>query len=143
MGAVAGMVVSLSLPGCGGATQQPREAPLSYQHLKAIQRAYLLALRELQRPPENAKEILPYLHFEGDGGPQALLRSPDDGEEYKIFWGIDPLQPRQGDDKLPILAHEQRGKDGMRYVMDAVGVYRKTDEEFAQLPMPAGNRAQP
>jgi hypothetical protein len=139
-GAVVGFVMCLGGLGCGGGDTkvEPTEAPISYQRLRAIQRAYMQATRELQRPPQNAQDILPYLHYKGEGGPAALLRSPDDGEPYQIFWGTDPLRPRE-DGQLPILACEQRGKDGARYLMDAQFVRRKTDEEFKEAPLPPGH----
>jgi len=70
------------------------------------------------------------------------LRSPDDGDNYKIFWGVDALNavPRE-DGSFPVLAYEQGGKDGKRYVLETRYIVQMTDEEFKNAPFPAGYRA--
>ena len=141
--AVVCVLASLAGVGCGGSpTDVPaKQAPVSYQNLKIIQKAYLAATQELGHPPQNAGEIMPYLRTKNEGDKAALLRSPDDGEEYKILWGVNPVERREADGKFPIIAYEQRGKDGTRYVVDAMHVHRMTDEQLKTAPWPAGHQA--
>jgi hypothetical protein len=140
--AVVGLVVCLGGIGCGSSEPEPKDAPSSYQHLKAIQKAYLAATRKLERPPENVKEIMPYLHYEGEGGPEALLRSPNDGQAYKILWGVDMFNAQGRDDgKYPVVAYEQRGKDGKRLVLEVRHIRNLTDEEFKDEVFPPGHKA--
>jgi hypothetical protein len=96
----------------------------------------LKATNELSRPPQNLEELMPYLKAAGD--PAKILRSPDDGQEYKILWNVDIINV-QG--KLPIVAYEQRGKDGMRYVWETKEVRRMSEEEFKQASFPPGYKA--
>jgi len=106
----------------------------------AIRSAYLRATKALGRPPQDKNDLIPYLKRGGD--PAVFLRSPDDGEDYMILWGLDilNLEPRE-DGRLPVLAYEQRGKDGMRYVLEVKEIRRQTDEEFKKALFPPGYKA--
>jgi hypothetical protein len=123
--------------GCGGSAVVQKEASLSPQHLQAIRNAYLQATRQLGRPPQRLDDILPYLKKGGD--PATFLHSPEDGEEYKIIWNVDvtSMRPRP-DGKWPVLAFEQHGKDGKRYVLEGSHVREMTDEEFRSAYFPPG-----
>jgi hypothetical protein len=137
------LLICLAGFACGGrSTDVPgQEAPVSYQNFKLIQQAYLAASQALGHPPQNASELMPYLHGKMEADKATLLLSPDDGEEYKILWGVDALQPRMEDGKFPIIAYEQRGKEGTRYVMDGGHIRRMTDEQLKNAPWPPGHRA--
>src|SRR4051812_33146425 len=78
------LIICFSGVGCGGC-DQPRMAdvPASTQNLKVISAAYLEATKQLDRPPQDVNELTPYLKKHGD--PAAILRSPDDGQEYVIL----------------------------------------------------------
>jgi hypothetical protein len=139
---VACLLLSLGGAGCGG-TPEPikQEADGSYQHLKIIGSAYLRASADLGRPPENAKEILPYIHYKGEGGAEAVLRSPNDGLEYKILWSVsrDDMEPRASG-RFPVLAYEQQGRDGWRYVLCVKNIEPMTDEQLKKAPFPPGHK---
>jgi hypothetical protein len=140
---VACLAVNLGGVGCGGSPEAVTlEADASYQHLQIIRSAYMRALTDLGRPPENAKEILPYIHYKGEGGPEAVLRSPSDGQEYKILWGVarEDMQPGPGG-HYPVLAYEQQGTGGRRYVLAVKNIVSMTDEQFKKAPFPPGHKA--
>jgi len=139
--AVAWLLMCLGGLGCGSSEAPPVVAAggESYLHLRTIKSAYANATKALNRPPQNLDELMPFLKKAGD--PAKTLRSPDDGEEYKILYGVDIFDVHREDGKLPIIAYEQRGKDGMRYVLEGNNVRRRTDEEFKQALFPPGHKA--
>ena len=141
-GVLALFAVCLGATGCGKPEPVQKEAQTSYQHLKAIRQAYMRATTELGRPPNNAKEILPYMQNASGGSKEDLLLSPDDGQEYKILWGVsgDDMQP-DADGHYPILAYEQQGKDGMRYVLAVKDITTMTDEQLKKAPFPPGHKS--
>lgn len=131
--------------GCGG-TPEPvkQEANESYQHLKIIGAAYMHAISDLGHPPANVQELLPYIKYKGEGGPTAALRSPNDGQEYKILWGVpmEDLQQPDENGQYPVLAYEPQGKDGVHMVL--VGsryVKPMTDEQLQKASFPPGHKA--
>jgi hypothetical protein len=135
------LAVCLVGGGCGSPEPVKKEADVSYQHLTAIKRAYIKATEELGRPPESAKDILPYINYAG-GAKEELLRSPEDGQEYKILWGVDVRELMQPDDQgqYPVLAYEQQGKDGRRYVLAIKTITQMTDEQLKKAPFPPGHQ---
>jgi hypothetical protein len=133
---LAGLFALVGL-GCGGPAVVEKEGSLSPQHLRAISEAYLRANKKLGRPPQNLNEILPYLQKGGD--PATFLHSPEDGEEYQIFWNIDVMSMRpRADGKLPVLAFEKHGKDGKRYVLEGHYIRQLNDEDFHKAWFPPG-----
>jgi hypothetical protein len=124
--------------GCGSGEPQVGEVPASIQHLKKISAAYIDATTRLDRPPANPGELLPFLKKYGD--PAAILRSPDDGEEYHILWGVDFRTARGNGGVFPVLAYEQKGKGDKRYVLQIRQVVRLTDEELKQAVFPPGHK---
>jgi hypothetical protein len=137
--AVAGLLGCLGGLGCGssGAVPTPVQAGgTSYLNLRTIKSAYLQATKALGRPPQNLDEIKPYFNKGTD--PATILRSPDDGEEYKILWGVDVMNAEPINGQLPVVAYEQRGKDGKRYVLQVRDIRQVTNEDFKKLPFPPG-----
>jgi hypothetical protein len=135
--------VSLLGAGCGGTSEPVKiEANDSYQHLKMIGQAYMRAIADLGHPPASAQELLPYIKYKGEGGPSAVFRSPNDGQEYKICWGVakeDMGQP--GENGFPVLAYEQQGKDGIHMVLRFRTVVPMTTEQLQKAPFPPGHQA--
>jgi len=124
--------------GCGSGEPKVAQVAESVQHLKKISAAYQEATAKLERPPENVEELKPFLKKFGD--PATILHSSDDGQEYKIFWGVDFLNAKKGG-VYPVLAYEQQGKDGKRYVLLIRTVAHMTDEELKAAPFPEGHKA--
>jgi hypothetical protein len=103
------------------------------EQLLRIWKAYHLASEQLRRAPANADELKPFLREVGD--PDSLLRSPNDGEQFVIQWGVDILKPVPSKQarRLPVLAHEKLGRDGKRQVLTILGsVSLMTEEELAK-----------
>ncbi len=132
------LLACFGIAGCGGEPQS-KDIPGSYQNLKSISAAYLEATKSLDRPPKDLDELMPYLKKQGD--PETLLRSPNDGENYQILWGVDYRSPPQQRGTYPVLAYEQRGKNGKRYVLQIRNVTQMSDEEFKNAPFPPGYKA--
>lgn len=124
--------------GCGSGEPTPKEVPPAYQNLKSISSAYLQATNSLKRPPKNLDELMPFLKKQGD--PATLLRSPDDGEEYVIVWGVDYRTPPSKANSLPVLAYEKVGKHGKRQVLQMRNIVQLTDEELKNAPLPLGHK---
>jgi hypothetical protein len=105
--------------------------PEETENLSKIGAAYDQATERLGHPPKGPEQLQPFLKQYGD--PETILRSPHDGLPYVILWGknirntpIDTMPP-------PILAYEQQGVNGKRYVLTAMGIMPMTDEEFEKV----------
>jgi hypothetical protein len=118
--------------GCG---TTEREAPTGYQNLVSVGKAYLAATDTLERPPANLNDLKPFLEKQGD--PATLLRSPEDGEDYVIIWGVDY---RAAKGPPPVIAYEKTGREGKRNVLQGRNVSRVSDDDFRKLPFPAGHK---
>jgi len=111
--------------------------------------AYGKATLDLDRPPKNKEELLPFLKPPANPDnpdaatlkPEDILRSPADGEEFVIHWGIDIRSLNMGGDpaKLPVLAYEKNSHNGKRLVLQGRTVTEVTDEQFSELPFPRGH----
>ena len=133
--AVVSFAMCLSGPGCS--SPPPAAVPMnpSFSNLRIIRTAYVRASQQLDRPPENLQELMPYLKEAGD--PATILRSPDDGQDYKIVYGVDILHGEPG--HWPVIAYEQRGgADGKRFVLQGREPQRLTEEEFKKASLPPG-----
>jgi hypothetical protein len=122
------LLACLALAGCSRGPAAVKAEDMA--HLGRIQQAYDEATDKLGRPPANAEELKPFLRPRGD--PEALLRSPRDGQPYVIQWGVNYRRLRTTAMPPPILVHEQTGVDGKRHVLTTLGVRPMTDEEFAR-----------
>ena len=57
----------------------------------------------------------------------ALFTSPRDGQPYKVLYNVRMASP--GPQGAPVIAYEQTGEGGRRYVADALGGVQELDEE--------------
>jgi hypothetical protein len=97
--------------------------------------AYRDASNVLRRGPANVEELKPYLQKYGD--PDQLLLSPNDGQPYHIVWGLVPQRLTKESFTQRVLAYEQTGKGGKRYVLDPMlRVHHLTEAEFTQWQKP-------
>jgi hypothetical protein len=133
-----GLVACLGAVGCGGSgTPVLNEASASYENLQIIGQAYYKASASLGRPPQKLDDLLPFLPKKGH---EKNLRSPDDGQEYKILWGVDIRAAHPAGGQPPVLAYEQRGKNGKRYVLVGRRVTQIPDEDFKKANFPPGHQ---
>jgi hypothetical protein len=122
--------------GCSS-SQSPvaHNATPAEENLKKIGVAYRDALARLHHPPTSLAELQPFLKSQGN--PDEILRSPGDGELYKIVWSVPVMRPSPEMKNHPVLAYEAKGTNGKRYVLDPMlNVRQMTDEEFAKVEPP-------
>jgi hypothetical protein len=130
------------LAGCSSKPKGVQELEPVVMHLQAINGAYMKTTQKLGRPPKNSAEIRPAL--QETGNPDELLRSPIDGEEFVVVWGVDPRQTPPQDGKLPILIYEKKGSMGKRYVLQLpTMVTRLTEDEIKNSYFPGGHKFSP
>jgi hypothetical protein len=132
----AGAALSVSLlliSGCSsGKSNSNGEMNQYEQAISILGRAYRDASLGLRRGPANVNELKPYLKKYGD--PDKSLVSPNDGQPYQIVWGLMPGRPSRSLMEHPILAYEQTGKNGKRYVLDPMlKVRHLTEKEFTAM----------
>lgn len=128
------LLTSFAAVGCGGSTKLEAPVNRSYRNLKLLGRAYIAATNELGRPPKGAEEVLPFITYNGEGGPKAILHTAE-GEEYTILWGS---LPNDDGGKSFVIAYEPHETDGHRYVLVGRDVYNMESESFKKAPFPPG-----
>src|SRR5262249_53521491 len=138
---ILGLVWIAAAWGCRMAAPEEKEVPAAHQNLRFISAAYFRATIKLDRPPRTLEELRPFLKEQTESAD--VLRSPNDGENYVILWGVDVRKPPAEGKGTPIWAYEQRGKDGTRYVLRGKNVAQLTDEEFQRADFPRGHKPVP
>jgi hypothetical protein len=116
----------LLMAGCGERTFTPAK---DSEHLTMIAQAYVDALKA-GKPPADAVALRPFLTKLGDA--DVLLKSPEDGQPYVVYWGVDWREAPVPRLPAPIVAHQRDGKNGRRHVLTVMGVQTLTDDEFAK-----------
>jgi hypothetical protein len=112
------------------------DPPREQQNLARIATAYIDAEGRLGRPPKGVEELKPLL--KDLGNPDEMLSSPSDGLPYVILWNT---KVKDATGRFPILAYEQKGKDGKRLVVDSrMMPWPVSEEEFARLRLPPGHK---
>ena len=132
----AGLIGTISMTGCGRSTsvEGPPPDPTA-SRLRSITVAYAAATTKLRRPPNNLQELKPFLKEQGNV--DELLQSPRDGQPFEIVWGVDLNNPPAdfGAKKL-VVAYEQQGSGGKRFVATQFDAVEMTEQEFAELNIP-------
>jgi hypothetical protein len=129
--------------GCSSAPPQPPPEDPAGGQLRKIGLAYMQVANGTGQPPRTANPIKDALRQMGEANPDSLLVSPNDGQPFTIVFGFDP---RTGD-TLPdssappvILAYEQTGKDGQRWVLTTLCfAVRLGAEDFAKARFANGH----
>src|SRR5262245_11660225 len=128
--AIAYFMLFLAGPALAGCAPKPVKVdpPKGIQNLSRIATAYIDAEGQLGRPPKDVEELKPLL--KNLGNPDEMLASPNDGLPYVILWNVSVKNARRN----PVLAYEQKGKDGKRLVVDArMMPWPVSDEQFERL----------
>jgi hypothetical protein len=124
------LLVTLTAVGCDGGTKINKPPDESY--LRGIVRTYGTAARDLGRPPTTIEEIKA-IYAPVDPDPGKYVRSPRDGEEFVVVWGLD-LDRASAD---TVVAYERKGADGKRMVVTADSTVKEvTDDELKQMKFP-------
>jgi hypothetical protein len=124
--------VALFAIGCGTREAESAVQP-TVANLRSVRNAYFDARQALDRPPNSKEELVPYLKKFGD--PAELLRSPDDGEDFVIVFGTDPMAPESY-----VWAYERSGRGGSRWMIRDRHIQRMANETLAKLPFPPGHK---
>jgi hypothetical protein len=118
--------------GCDGGTRVIPPTDASY--LRGIVRTYVTAAQNLGRPPKDIEEIKA-IYAPVDPDPSKYVRSPRDGEEFVVVWGLD-LNSASAE---TVVAYEREGVDGKRMVVTADSTVKEvTDDELKQMKFPKG-----
>jgi hypothetical protein len=131
--------------GCGRSGPGAAKIDDVRQSMQRIGVGYNQATLKLGRPPRDLDELLPFLRDpQQPGDVKDLLRSPNDGEEYVIIWGVDFGElSKQVPNPYVIFAYEKHGKGGQRHAMQLPNfVSVMTDAEFQKGRFPPGHRPQ-
>jgi hypothetical protein len=126
---VVGLVIlgGLFVVGCRSAPSRT-QTNSAIANLKAIHVAYKQFITDTGRAPQNLQELAKSLPEYDQTSLDRLMRSPNDGQPYRMMWGLE-VQSGQP----VVLAHEQNGVDGSRYVLMTDGSCRlMTQAEFDQ-----------
>ncbi len=125
------------LSGCSKKKTGSHDKNPAEDRLLRLGKAYIQASFRLERAPKDFAEIKQ--DIQGDV-PDDFLRSPGDGEEFVIMWGVafHTMAPTSGD-LLTVGGYEKRGAGGSRYVLRfPLKVSKMTDAELKLANFPPG-----
>ena len=100
-------------------------------NLMMLYRAYVEFTNENQVPPTSESDLESYIEPENFA---SAFVSPRDNKPYKIYWGTPIVLSRHNDGA--VIAHEQEGDDGKRYLITAHGITEMTDKQFEAAGLP-------
>ena len=127
----ASSIVALLLLGCARPSIVISQAPSdpTQERLAILGRAYREFNVANRRPPRSMIELSSLLKQHGID--DTVLQSTRDGQPLLIRWSLDVLhgKPHQ---PPPVLAYEQRGAKGSRFVLTAMGNVQSLDEKDFQ-----------
>jgi len=124
--------------GCSGSAPPPSLDSPSAKNLEKLGDAYLRATVQLNRPPANEKELMPFLKQQGK--PEQIIVSPVDKEKYVIVWGVELRMMKETGTAIPVVAYEKKGEGGKRHVLRGrTDVYTLSEGELRQSVLPKGH----
>jgi hypothetical protein len=100
-----------------------------------IQSAYWQFTKEKRKPPAKEEDLMPLIPADRQA---TIFKSPRDGKPYKIYWGTSVEATNF--ESPTVIAHEQDGADGKRYVLSTMGVMAVKDSEFLTANFPDGSQ---
>jgi len=135
-----GAMATLAVTGCSSKPPQPVEDP-GLVRLRTVGLAYRIFFFHYNRPPRNESDLRRAFTELGVQGAEPdleeQLRSPRDGQPYVFIYGV----PLDSDLRSTVLAYEQDGAGGSRYVFTQSGdIKRLTEAEFAKADFAKGQR---
>jgi hypothetical protein len=128
------ITVAVLMAGCTSAPAPQIDG--THKRLAVLSGAYLTACRELGHPPHGFDELKPYFPATTEDL-EAQSKSERDGRPFVVLWGYDPRGPQE---KTWVIAYEEVGVNGKRYVADIMqSVVEVPAADFAALPFPPGH----
>ena len=124
------MLSLVNLFGCSPDAPNAQAAD-SATNLTVLYRAYVEFTNENQAPPTSQSDLERYIEPESFA---SAFVSPRDSQPYKIYWGT-PIVLSRHDDGA-VIAHEQEGVGGIRYLITAHGISEMTDKQFEAAGLP-------
>lgn len=119
--------------GCSGGVPVADEGTKqSVDNLLEFYNAYVAYCNEKRTPPDSQADLEPF--FEPSQVP-AVFSSKRDQKPFKVYWGT-PIELASRNNNV-IIAHEQEGLNGVRYVVTSFGITEMSDEEFQDTNLPA------
>ncbi len=141
-----GVVLALVLlAGCGSRARESRSREESTLKPLAILYGQYIGQHRGQ-PPTNEAEFRQFVQTQGPSLLQSfglsnieeLFVSPRDGKPYKILYGPTALKGPPGPAGSPVVAYEQEGRGGKRWVASAMGAVEEVDETRFKELVPTG-----
>lgn len=134
------LIVLLSVAGCFG--PEPAAEDDTTIDLRQIARAYEVHISGTKRPPKqmsDLEQIIADLHAAGlNDAPADVLNSSRDGKPYVVIMGVNLDETAGSQD---VLAYEQTGSEGKRYVITVSRDVRVlTEEEFKNASFAMGHK---
>lgn len=135
-----GAISWLSLTGCSSKPPPPAEDP-GLVRLRTVGLAYRIHFFHYNRPPRTEQDLRRTFTELGVQGAEPdleqQLRSPRDGQPYVVIYGV----PLDSDMRSTVLAYEQEGSGGSRYIFTQSGDMKLlTDAEFARADFAKGHK---
>jgi hypothetical protein len=135
-----GAMCWLLLPGCSSKSPEPTE-DAGLVRLRTVGLAYRIHFFHFNRPPRSERDLRRTFTELGVQGAEPdleeQLRSPRDGQPYVVIYGV----PLDSDYRSTVLAYEQNGSGGSRYVFTQSGdIKLLADAEFARADFAKGQR---
>jgi hypothetical protein len=129
----------LSAVGCGGSQTKSQSREQSNLRTLAVL-YYQFSVQHRGRPPANEAELRQFVQSalstqsasSGSKGPSDVFVSERDGKPYVVLYGR--VQGPPGPGGSPVIAYEQEGSGGTRFVASSMGAVESVDQvRFQQL----------
>ncbi len=135
------LALTFCLTGLLGCGSKPPPQPKVAAHLQTLAVLYGQYRGEKgQSPPDLATfkkfiESLPADRLMGNT-PDELFMSPRDKQPYVVIYNVKPTGMPGGPDPVPLIAYEQTGVGGKRYIADVMVGVQEVDEGAFQTLLP-------
>jgi hypothetical protein len=142
----AGLLLTVVMLGCSASQEGSREQMQS--NLRPLASIYGKFMAQHQgKPPANETEFNAYvaslgvkqLAALGIDDPEKLFVSPRDHQPYIVLYGPGVLKGPPGPAGMPVVAYEQVGVGGKRFVASSYGAVEAVDEARFRALVPGGH----
>ncbi len=130
----------IGVQGCSSSTPLIVKHPLDPTHEKLLKigAAYTRFCTAQGKAPAGPADLQPMLAPKG--GEDDVWRSSRDGQPFVVCWGVDLRKPLSWAKGVSVLAYENQGAQGSRYVATTFhNVELLSDKEFHEASFPPGH----